>query len=370
MINDLDKNLFGKRFVEEMPAAAFVCRALGGRELLYANQNMVRLYECETYEEFTEFIGGCFDGMVSAAQFKSLLKELELQIYEKGQNTGRLFYHVTTKKGNVYLAEEHWLLKDDPVEGRIVYGFVISREYDTGGADYDPITGLYGKMRFQGYAMDFNREMTGKTSEEYAISYLNLINFKLLNVNKGIAEGDDCLTAVADALGHVFEDAFLARLSDDHFGIVDKMEGHTGRLERFGQYFNERYGDRFGVVGKWGVYPFVPNKDFDIEKALSYAKIACDYIKYHSGVTWALYTEELAQKRNTAEHLSRTFDEALEKGWIKVYYQPVIRSITEQLCGMESLVRWQDPQFGFVFPGDFISVLEERKSTRLNKVSQ
>ena len=361
MINDLDKNLFGKRFVEEMPAAAFVCRALGGRELLYANQNMVSLYECETYEEFMEFVGGSFDGMVSAAQFKSLLKELELQIYEKGQNAGRLFYHVTTKKGNVYLAEEHWLLKDDPVEGRIVYGFVISREYDTGGADYDPITGLYGKMRFQGYAMDFNREMTGKTSEEYAISYLNLINFKLLNVNKGIAEGDDCLTAVADALGHVFEDAFLARLSDDHFGIVDKREGHAERLEQFGKYFNERYGDRFGVVGKWGVYPFVPNKDFDIEKALSYAKIACDYIKYHSGVTWTIYSETLAQKRNTAEHLSRTFEEALEKGWIKVYYQPVIRSITEQLCGVESLVRWEDPQFGFIFPGDFISVLEESR---------
>ncbi|MCR5458556.1 MAG: EAL domain-containing protein [Acetatifactor sp.] len=361
MMDDVDKRSYDRRFVEEMPAAAFVCRAQGGRELLYANQNMIRLYECETYEEFMEFVGGCFDGMVSSAQFKSMLKELELQIREKGQNTGRLFYHVTTKKGNVYLAEEHWLLKEDPVEGQIVYGFVISREYDLGGADYDPITGLYGKMRFQGYAMDFNREMIGKTSEEYVISYLNLINFKLLNVNKGIAEGDDCLTAVADALGHVFEDAFLARLSDDHFGIVDKREGHVERLERFGNYFKERYGDRFGVVGKWGVYPFVPNKDFDIEKALSYAKIACDYIKYHSGVTWTIYSETLAQKRNTAEHLSRTFEEALEKGWIKVYYQPVIRSITNQLCGVESLVRWQDPQFGFIFPGDFIGVLEESR---------
>ena len=361
MKNDSGKVSFDKRFVEEMPAAAFVCRARGNREIIFANQNMVRLYDCESYEEFLEFVGKSFNGMVSAAQFKSMQKELELQIYVKGYTKGRLFYFITTKKGNVYLAEAHWTLKEDPLEGTLVYGFVISREYETGGADYDSITGLYGKMRFQSYAMDFNREMIDKTSEKYAISYLNLINFKLLNINKGIAEGDDCLTAVADTLGQVFGDAFLARLSDDHFGILDKMDGHIERLERFGKYFSEKYGDRFGVVGKWGVYSFVPNKDFDVEKALSYAKIACDFIKYHSGVTWTLYTETLALRRNTAEHLARTFEEALEKGWIKVHYQPVIRAITEQLCGVESLARWQDPQFGFIFPSDFIGVLEESR---------
>lgn len=67
MMNDVNGISFDKRFVEEMPAAAFVRRALGGRELLYANQNMVRLYECDTYEEFMEFVGGSFDGMVSEA---------------------------------------------------------------------------------------------------------------------------------------------------------------------------------------------------------------------------------------------------------------------------------------------------------------
>lgn len=52
-------------------------------------------------------------------------------------------------------------------------------------------------------------------------------------------------------------------------------------------------------------------------------------------------------------------DEAIEKGYIKVYYQPVIRAVSKKLCGMEALARWIDPEKGFMSPGEFIPSLEK-----------
>ncbi len=351
----------GKEFVEHMAAAAFVCSAENRWEIYYANQSLIRLFESDSYEDFLKHVGNCFEGMVSKTQYASIYKEIMLQVKEKKQTTGRLFYHIMTKTGNLLLAEEHWSLVQDEKLGPVFYCFLISREHENGNADYDPVTGLYGKSRFQNYVTDFSRSLSGKTEEKYAVAYLNLVNFKLLNVNKGIDEGDACLRSIADSLSYAFEDAFMARLSDDHFVIMDKLDGLEDRMEISRAHFRKRNGDRFGVIGKWGYYAFTPNDSFDAEKAVSYAKIACDQIKYLSDVFYIEYSEQLAKQRNLAEHLVRSFDEALEKGWIKVYYQPVIRSITGRLCGMESLVRWNDPKFGFIMPGAFISVLEESR---------
>lgn len=52
-------------------------------------------------------------------------------------------------------------------------------------------------------------------------------------------------------------------------------------------------------------------------------------------------------------------DEAIEKHYLQVYYQPVIRTLTGRLCGAEALIRWIDPVKRFLSPGDFIPLFEE-----------
>lgn len=56
------------------------------------------------------------------------------------------------------------------------------------------------------------------------------------------------------------------------------------------------------------------------------------------------------------EYLLSHLDEALEKGWIQVYYQPVVRTLSRKVCNLEALSRWIDPQYGFISPGVFIPV--------------
>ncbi len=62
-----------------------------------------------------------------------------------------------------------------------------------------------------------------------------------------------------------------------------------------------------------------------------------------------------------ADYVAQNIDNAIKNGWIKAYYQPVVRSLTENLCGAESLARWIDPELGFLAPDKFIGALEESR---------
>ena len=61
-------------------------------------------------------------------------------------------------------------------------------------------------------------------------------------------------------------------------------------------------------------------------------------------------------------HIKETFSAALERGYIQVYYQPVVRSISRKLCSFEALARWIDPDYGVIRPDQFIPVLEQMRA--------
>ena len=55
------------------------------------------------------------------------------------------------------------------------------------------------------------------------------------------------------------------------------------------------------------------------------------------------------------------FDNALKEHHIKLYFQPVIRTISRKVCGAEVLSRWIDPEIGFLNPGQYIKTLENKR---------
>ncbi|MGN1382489.1 MAG: EAL domain-containing protein [Eubacterium sp.] len=73
----------------------------------------------------------------------------------------------------------------------------------------------------------------------------------------------------------------------------------------------------------------------------------------------AAHQQEKQDASEIREYVLRNFSKALENGWIKVYYQPVVRSVTGMICGAEALSRWVDPALGLIPPNHFIPVLEE-----------
>ena len=71
--------------------------------------------------------------------------------------------------------------------------------------------------------------------------------------------------------------------------------------------------------------------------------------------------ESTTRECSLEEYIMSHLDEAIEREYIKVYYQPVIRTVSRQLCGMEALARWEDPVWGLLPPESFVSVLEKRR---------
>ena len=65
------------------------------------------------------------------------------------------------------------------------------------------------------------------------------------------------------------------------------------------------------------------------------------------------------ERKMTPQELVDSFDEAIEKGYILVYYQPQINHSTGRMVGAEALMRFKHPEFGIQYPNDFIPVLEE-----------
>ncbi|MBQ7564012.1 MAG: EAL domain-containing protein [Lachnospiraceae bacterium] len=225
----------------------------------------------------------------------------------------------------------------------------------------DSITGLFRKDEFKKNVLERLKELTDEEVQEYAVAYLNFVDFKYLNINLGVAEGDVCLRTIAEILTHSFEDRFVCRLSDDHFVVFGKYEGIGHKIKEALASFYEVYSKRCSITGKCGIYRFGPEHGLDLESALSYAKAACDHIKYDTSMEMVEYSDEVAEQMRISEYVVRKLDDALKKGWIKVYYQPVVRALTGELCGMESLARWSDTEIGFLSPDRFIGILEKNR---------
>ena len=73
----------------------------------------------------------------------------------------------------------------------------------------------------------------------------------------------------------------------------------------------------------------------------------------------AIYAESMGARERLKMYLISHIDEAVEKEYIKVFYQPVIDIKTDKLCGFEALARWIDPEHGMLSPLDFITILED-----------
>ena len=67
---------------------------------------------------------------------------------------------------------------------------------------------------------------------------------------------------------------------------------------------------------------------------------------------------DAARNADLERYIETHFDEALQNGCIKPYFQPVIRTVSRKLCGMEALARWDDPVWGLLPPDSFIGTLE------------
>ena len=194
-------------------------------------------------------------------------------------------------------------------------------------------------------------------SGEGVYLFINIVGFKIYNDQKGFEEGNHFLREIGAILTEVFDDALISRQSDDHFVVFCRFEGVQEKIEKANAMVEAIDPDiKLGIkVGGNVTVESEEKPRICVEKA----RYAYAYMKSSKvNQLFVLYDKQMHDNYLMTQYIVTHIDEAIENGYLKPYYQPVVWSKGRELCGVEALARWIDPRFGFLSPGKFIPALE------------
>jgi len=239
-------------------------------------------------------------------------------------------------------------------------------------AYHDPLTNLPNRINLMRH-LPLVVEQAAAENYKFAILFLDLDRFKMINDTMGHDVGDQLLKAVADRIRNCVRDQdFIARLGGDEFTIVlekiKNAETAAKVAEKICESLNQPFvfmRKKMFVTTSIGISLF-PDNGGDVTDLIKHADSAMfkakekrnDYCFYQTGME-----AEIAE-RLEMEHELR---QAIERHELRLFYQPKVDFATGKLIGAEALVRWEHPQEGIIAPNVFISLAEE--SGLINKLS-
>ena len=244
-------------------------------------------------------------------------------------------------------------------------------------ANYDNLTGLANRHVF---AERLDKDMIQAAARSYPMGllYLDIDRFKRINDTLGHEAGDDVLKLVAqrlvdfvrrsDLVGRVETnepDSNVSRLGGDEFTVLlSKLSEPANAGEIASRILHEisrpiQVGDaEILVTASIGIAVY-PMDGEDSESLVRHADRAMYYAKDKGRNDFQFFSEKMntaSLRRLTVESRLR---EALERGELRLLYQPKIRLDTGVVTGMEALLRWKHPELGIVSPKEFIPMCEE-----------
>ena len=355
---------FGRQYVanglSNIPGAFFVYCSNGEEELLYANKELLKIFECETGKQFLELSEGHFKGLVHPDDIHAARTSIRRQLESGNDNLDHLYYRVITRTGKVKSVVEFGRLFRDPEHGEVFYVFLVDVQSKRQNFDIDKLTGLPGMRSFiESSDIMLKTAEISTGSRDHSLIFFDIANFKYYNINFGVSVGDKILQSVANLLTKYFHNNYIFRFSDDHFVVVTEAEGLEEKIRAFHDAAMElRKDDK--ILVKAGIFHIGDSKLSPVA-ACDLAKAACDEVINGEVDYYRFYTDELRKKLERKKYIIDNLDKAISENYIQVYYQSIIRSASGQICGKEALARWNDPNYGLLSPAEFIPQLEEAK---------
>ena len=203
----------------------------------------------------------------------------------------------------------------------------------------------------------------GERGDKFTVVYFNIQNFKGYNERFGFEAGNMLLMLVARAICDAYPECIAARLGGDQFMVATRKSAVIPGILKVRAEFRAHHKDS-SIWLKAGFY-VVQAGDTEPGVVCDRAKMACDAIKGRRDVFYREYDYALRHEIQLHRYVLDHFDEAIENKWIRIYYQPIVRVATGEVCDEEALARWIDPVEGVISPADFIPVLEEARLLHL-----
>lgn len=231
-------------------------------------------------------------------------------------------------------------------------------------AHYDGLTGLPNRLTMQDYLEKLLRKPAAPNTVR-ALLWLDLDNFKWVNDTLGHPAGDELLRQVASRLGELIESTeMVARLGGDEFAVIVErpaggaLESLFGRLvEHMRQPYNI-WGSTAHCPASFGVRVFDAYTT-DIREIMKHADLALYEAKRTGKAQWSMFTAQLEANARARIQIETELERAIDNEELMVYFQPLVDASTHKIVSVESLLRWQHPTRGLVYPDEFIELAED-----------
>ncbi|MBR1650359.1 MAG: EAL domain-containing protein [Lachnospiraceae bacterium] len=270
--------------------------------------------------------------------------------------------HIYTKSGErlaVIWYIDEGMYQDD---NKSVYDQAVENTVrstvDVSGHNYDSVTGLPVTNYFFKVA-EVSRNKILESGKDAVLLYIDFNEMRNYNIKYGFLEGDRLLMGLAKVLVSHFSNINCCRFGSDRFVVISEDTDIEKKLAEIFEETKSLNGGR-SLTLRVGIYKHSQG-DYSVGIACDRAKMAADMTKDRFKSTFNYYDESMLNAARQRQYVLENLDTAIRRGWIQVYYQPIIRSANGRVSDEEALARWIDPIMGFLSPAQFVPVLEDSK---------
>lgn len=230
-------------------------------------------------------------------------------------------------------------------------------------ATHDALTDLPNRRQL---ILDLQSMLDRRYGSKYvALALVDIDHFKEINDALGHPSGDTVLQAIADRFREQMPDATVARIGGDEFAIAAENLPHAQAALAVATRIEDVLHAPFEVAGiSVSVRPSIgiamgPDDGRDADELLQHADVAM-YVAKRTGSVKRLYSRNLDHYSPDRLSLAGELRDAIAtaSGEVHLAFQPKLDLRSDEVRGVECLVRWKHPQRGFVPPAEFLPIIE------------
>lgn len=238
---------------------------------------------------------------------------------------------------------------------------VQQKKKDISNPYEDPITGT---MTFARFKDEVKRLFHLYPKDNFAISYLDIKNFKYINDVYGFEIGDSVLRYFSNILS---ENPVLmfCRINADNFVSLERYNNKSELQSRYMRRIEQASNIETIIPTMPHITVFTGiyctdgnNEQLSIDAMIDRANIAKRQSRMDPHSTCTIYQEEFRFHMLEEQQMENQMEQALENGEFIVYLQPKFNIHTNRIAAAEALVRWNHPENGILSPNKFIPLFE------------
>lgn len=278
-----------------------------------------------------------------------------------------------TKEGNSIYLEVYMqnLLHEPAIEGIVVNFRDITKRVEMEKrmihiSTHDELTGLPNKVYFKKQLrMQCLNDIDNKYNR-FALMMLDIKGLKYINDSLGDELVEQLIVEIVQKLrAFLGNETFISRYSDAYFAILVQESKTIHEYENIAKGIIELFANSYKlenyVLDLWAnigvcIYPMDSE---DMSTLVSQSRVALLRARKDGKNTYKFHSSELNIYNYKEFVLRNDLHYAIERGQLRVYYQPMVNLKTNKLVAAEALIRWEHPDWGMVSPDDFISLAEE-----------